>query len=88
MILIPAFRAAGIAWLINCVQAAWPGPLLRPKDEERKKFCMSMITRADLEGVTVMGDVVVRIVSLGPGDGLVGDEGCVRSKPCWVVWSQ
>jgi hypothetical protein len=46
--------------MIRFVLAVWPGPEgVRPRDGERKKFCMSMITRADLEGERVMGVVVV-----------------------------
>lgn len=82
MILIPALRAAGMACSMSWVHAAWPAPGLRPKAGERKKFCMSIMTRADLEGEMVMELlVVVWMVTLGPGVGSDGDDGCVRSKP-------
>jgi hypothetical protein len=49
---------------------------------------MSMMTRADLLGETVMGVLVVWIVTLGPGAVSDGEEGWVRSKPVCEEWSQ
>ena len=57
---IPALRAAGMAYLRSWVCAR--RPLLsrsRPSCGERKKFCMSIITRADFGGEIVMVAVVV-----------------------------
>ena len=62
--------------------ALWPAPLeLRPKAGERKKFCMSIMTRAVLAGSRVMGWEVVERVRLGVIGGEVGVGGWVRSKP-------
>lgn len=62
--------------------ALCPAPCgLRPKAGERKKFCMSMMRRAVLEGSRVIGFVVVEIVSRGWIGGEVGVGGWVRSKP-------
>jgi hypothetical protein len=56
----------------SCSQAACPGPFVfRPNASERKKFCMSMMTRADLEGSMVMGCVDVWILYVGPETGEV-----------------
>lgn len=46
------------------------------------------MTKADLEGDIVISEVVVFIVILGPGADDVGEDGCVRSNPCSVWWSQ
>jgi hypothetical protein len=46
------------------------------------------MTRADLEGSTLIGDVVVFMDTVGPGTGSEGVGGCVRSKPCWEECSQ
>jgi hypothetical protein len=69
MILIPAFRAAGMACWISCSQAEWPAPFCRPNADDRKKFCMSMMMRADLLGDMVIEVLVVSIVTRGPGAG-------------------
>lgn len=61
---------------------------MRPNAGERKKFCMSIITRADLEGDIVMGVFGVWIVILGSLDEFEGEVGWVRSKPDWEEWSQ
>jgi len=62
--------------------ALCPGPWeLRPKAGDRKKFCMSMMMRAVLEGSRVMGFVVVERVRRGFIGGEVGVGGWVRSKP-------
>jgi hypothetical protein len=53
----------------------------RPKEGERKKFCMSIMMRAALAGSTVMGWVVVERVREGVIDGEVGVGGWVKSKP-------
>ena len=87
---IPAFLAAGIASSSNLEQALWPalvGDL--PREGERKKFCMSIITRAVLAGEKVMGEVVVCMVKVplvGWGVSWVG--GWVRSKPVEEECSQ
>lgn len=49
---------------------------------ERKKFCISMITSAVLEGETTIGVVLVDrgIESLGDGRAYSGGEGRVRSN--------
>lgn len=60
----------------------------RPRRGERKKFCMSIITRAVFGIEMVMGTVVVLRVRLGSGDGMVGDGGWVRSKPLVESYSQ
>lgn len=86
---IPAFRAAGIACAASWAQALWPGPLgWRPSEGERKKFCMSIIIRADLEGEMVMGDVLVWRVIWGLEDGVEAWFGWVRSKPVVELCSQ
>lgn len=82
MMRMPAFRAAGMAWSRSCAWAR--SPLLffgRPSWGERKKFCMSIMQRADFEGEMVMSAVVVLIVTRAPAGGLVGVTGWVRSKP-------
>ena len=90
MMRIPALWAAGMAWVIRLERARWPAESLeRPKEGDRKKFCMSMITRADLSGDIVMGEVVVCIVTWGDeGMSVIGLEECVRSKPVAVWWRQ
>jgi hypothetical protein len=52
-----------------------------PREGERKKFCMSMIMRADFAGEIVMGVVVVWRVTLGVVEETEWEGGCVRSKP-------
>lgn len=49
---------------------------------EIKKFCISMITKAVLDGEMTIGVVVVQrvIVELGDGRGKFGGVGRVRSK--------
>jgi hypothetical protein len=47
-----------------------------------------MMTRADLLEETVMGVLVVWMVTLGPGAVSDSEEGCVRSKPVCEEWSQ
>jgi hypothetical protein len=49
---------------------------------------MSIITRADLEGSTVIGVVGVRTVSFGTEMGIEGVGGWVRSKPVEVECNQ
>lgn len=67
----------------------WPGlDGERPSAGERKKFCMSIITSADLEGARVMGEVVVWMVILEEGEGAEWDAGCVRSNPVREECSQ
>ena len=85
---MPAFRAAGTACWTNASHAVWPEDLARPRYAERKKFCMSIITRADFAGEIVISDVVVGIVTFGPVLGVLGSEGCVRSKPVCEECSQ
>lgn len=65
-----------------------PGPVgERPSEGERKKFCMSITSRAVEEGDRVIGEVVVRRVRRGlrgtcwEGDGVDGGRERVRSKP-------
>jgi len=67
---MPAFLAAGIAVSSSRCAALFPAPSAgRPRYVERKKFCMSMITRALFEGEMVIGVVVVDrgIEALGSG---------------------
>jgi hypothetical protein len=85
---MPALRAAGIAYWMSWSQAEWPAPGVREKAEERKKFCMSIITRADFEGAIVMGLWDVCMVTFGSEVVVVGVHGWVRSKPWWEEWSQ
>lgn len=70
--------------------ALWPALVgERPREGERKKFCMSIITRAVLAGERVMGEVVVcrvRVPLEGWGVSWVG--GWVRSKPVLEECSQ
>ena len=67
----------------------WPGlDGERPSAGERKKFCMSIIISADLDGSRVMGEVVVWMVILGPGEGSEWDGGWVRSNPVREECSQ
>ena len=87
---IPAFLAAGIASSRSAEQALWPALVgERPREGERKKFCMSMIIRAVLVGERVMGDVVVCMVRV-PLDGWVPSwvGGWDRSKPVLEECSQ
>ena len=80
---IPALRAAGIAVSSKHLAALFPAPSAgRPRDVEMKKFCMSIMTRADLGGETMIGVVVVArvIEELGDGRGKSGGAGRVRSK--------
>lgn len=80
---IPAFLAAGMAVFNSLWAALLPAPSAgRPKYVERKKFCMSMITRALLEGSMTTGLVVVEreTESLGEGIAYSGGGGRVRSK--------
>lgn len=83
MTLIPAFRAAGIAFSRRALAARFPAPVgERPREVERKKFCMSIMTSADRVGFRRIGVVVVgrwRHVD-GEGMGYEGGEGRVRSK--------
>lgn len=68
-------------------RAYWPGlsgDLERRG--ERKKFCMSIITRAVWEGSTVMVDVVVCRVREGVMGGVLGVRGCVRSNDLVEGW--
>ena len=53
---------------------------MRPKDSDRKKFCMSTITSADLAGSMMMGVDVVVNSRRGLMGVEVGVAGCVRSK--------
>ena len=89
MICIPAFRAAGMACVRSASHALWPGPFgARPMSSDRKKFCMSIMTRAVLAGSMVMGVVVVERRRRGVMGGDVGIGGWVRSKPERGLWSQ
>lgn len=47
-----------------------------------------MMTRADLLGEIVIGEVVVWRVIFGPETGVLGSVGCVRSKPSCEECSQ
>ena len=83
MIRIPAFLAAGIAFLSKCSLALFPCPSAgRPSAVDIKKFCMSMITRADNSGEMATGvDVVVRwIETFELGASKLGEGGRVRSN--------
>lgn len=61
MICIPAFLAAGIPVSSNRCAALLPAPSAgRPRNVERKKFCMSIMTRALFGGEMMIGVVVVR----------------------------
>lgn len=83
MICIPADLAAGIATSSNRLFALFPAPSAgRPRYIERKKFCISMMTRAVFEGEMIIGVVVVdrEIESFGDGRAYSGGEGRVRSK--------
>ena len=63
--------------------------MLRPKAGERKKFCMSMITSADLLGSSVIGEVVVCTVKFEDLVPLVdATEGRDKSKPVCEECSQ
>lgn len=63
--------------------------MLRPKAGERKKFCMSMITSADLLGSSVIGEVVVCTVWFEDLVPLVdAAEGRDKSKPVCEECSQ
>lgn len=78
-----------MACVSSASQALWPGPSgARPTEGERKKFCMSIITRAVLDGSMVIGLVVVERRREGVMGGEDGVGGCVRSKPCRVLCSQ
>ena len=83
MIRIPAFLADGIAVSSNRLAALLPAPSAgRPKYVDRKKFCISMITKAVLEGEIMIGVVVVEreIDSFREGTGYSGGEGRVKSN--------
>lgn len=75
--------------MVSWRQAWWPG-LEGGRDSagERKKFCMSMIRRADFGGERVTGVVLVWRVRRGRWGGVLGEGGWVRSKPVWEEWSQ
>lgn len=92
IILIPALRAAGIAVFTKHFAALFPAPSAgRLRDVEMKKFCISMITRAVLDGEMIIGVVVVASVieELGDGRGKSGGAGRVRSKDAGeTVYSQ
>ena len=67
-----AFRAAGIPDSRRHLAALLPAAFgERPRHTERKKFCMSMITKAVLEGEMMTGVVEVerRIEDEGSGSG-------------------
>jgi len=84
-----AFRAAGIACFCSWVLAEWPGPGPRPNAGDKKKFCMSIITRAVLAGSRIMGDVLVVSARRGVTGGEEGCNGWVRSKALVrEEWSQ
>ena len=83
IILIPAFRAAGIPLSRRRRPALFPAPSDgRPIQGDRKKFCMSTITRAVNFGDTRTSDVVVAslIEESGAGTANSGGLGRVRSK--------
>ena len=78
MICMPALRAAGIAYLRSWSQAERPAETEGcPSAGLRKRFCISMMTRADWAGETVIGVVEVWKVTTFGDDGL-------RSKPLLV----
>lgn len=71
MMRMPAFRAAGIASLRRALAAGFPAQVGdRPREGERKKFCMSIITRAALKGSMRMGVVVVGSLKDEAGEGI------------------
>ena len=83
MICIPPFLAAGIAVSSNRLFAMFPALSAgRPKYIERKKFCMSTMTRAVFEGEMTVGVVfdAREMESLGDGEAYPGGGGRVRSK--------
>jgi len=83
IIRIPALRAAGIAVSSKHFAALFPAPSAgRPSEVEMKKFCISMITKAVLDGEITIGVVVVErvIEELGDGRGKSGGVARVRSK--------
>lgn len=82
-ICIPALRAAGIAESIRRCAALLPSPSAgRPRYVERKKFCISIITRALIDGEMIMGLVIVDrdIDDVGDGRAYSGGAGRVRSN--------
>ena len=69
---MPAFRAAGMPESRRHLAALLPAASgERPRHTERKKFCMSIITNAVLEGEMMVGvvDVVRNTEDEGDGSG-------------------